>query len=396
MTIHLDKMNILFVVYGFYLKGNGLSASARRTVQKLKEAGENVRVLSAPNTDPDGPQPDYPLKEKHYPIIDGLVTSSGYTFATRPLKVIREALRWADVVHIEEPFNLQRRTVLVAKAMGVPCVATYHLHPENLLSAVRMGRWRLLNDIILWFWRFTVFDFCKDIQCPTKNVSDRLARNGFRSRLHLISNGLIIDGDSPEKDHGADSDEVFNVICVGRLAVEKGQDTLLRAMRCSRYADRIQLTFAGQGPQADSYKRKAEDLYKSGVLRHEPKFVFLDQNGIRELARKADLYIHCATIEVEGLSCLEVLREGVVPVIADGPLSATAQFALDDRSVFPVRDYKSLAMKIDRWLDDKEERHKCEKLYASSVYRYDISRSIDDIRQMYKDAIASMPGRSAS
>ena len=35
-------MKILFVVNNFYASGNGLSASARRTVRYLKEAGEEV------------------------------------------------------------------------------------------------------------------------------------------------------------------------------------------------------------------------------------------------------------------------------------------------------------------------------------------------------------------
>ena len=43
-------MKILFVVNNFYAAGNGLSASARRTVRYLKEAGEDVRVLSGETT----------------------------------------------------------------------------------------------------------------------------------------------------------------------------------------------------------------------------------------------------------------------------------------------------------------------------------------------------------
>ena len=36
-------------------------------------------------------------------------------------------------------------------------------------------------------------------------------------------------------------------------------------------------------------------------------------------AARSDLYVHAARIEVEGLSALEVLRRGVVPIIARGP-----------------------------------------------------------------------------
>lgn len=42
-------MKILLVINNFYMKGNGMAASARRTAQYLKEAGHEVRVLSGPN-----------------------------------------------------------------------------------------------------------------------------------------------------------------------------------------------------------------------------------------------------------------------------------------------------------------------------------------------------------
>ena len=52
-------MKILFVVNNYYASGNGLSASARRTVKYLREAGEDV------------------------PVFDPLIQSHGYT-TTKP------------------------------------------------------------------------------------------------------------------------------------------------------------------------------------------------------------------------------------------------------------------------------------------------------------------------
>lgn len=42
-------MKILFVINNFYIEGNGLAASARRTVKALRDAGHEVRILSGPN-----------------------------------------------------------------------------------------------------------------------------------------------------------------------------------------------------------------------------------------------------------------------------------------------------------------------------------------------------------
>ena len=79
-------MKILFVLNNFYTTGNGLAASARRTVAALKEAGADVRVLSGPNHDPQGPQPDYALKDFYFPLFQPLIEAHGYQFASTDTK----------------------------------------------------------------------------------------------------------------------------------------------------------------------------------------------------------------------------------------------------------------------------------------------------------------------
>ena len=380
-------MKILFVVNNYYASGNGLSASARRTVQYLREAGQEVRVLSGRNHEAETPQPDYVLGDFHVPVFDGLVQSNGYKFARTDILTIRKAVKWADVVHLEEPFIVQMVTARIAKLHGVPCTATYHLHPENLFCAINLGEWKFLNENMLRAWRDLVFDHCSDIQCPTENVMERLQKFGFKARLHLISNGIIPDTNIRPAAKAQDPSKPFLVVCIGRLSVEKDQPTLLEAMKYSKYADRIQLYFAGRGPEADAIEEKAHKLYEDGIVKYDPIFRFHDREGLRELAAKADLYIHCATVEVEGLSALEALQQGVVPVIAKGELTATSQFALDEHSLFPARDPKELAACIDYWLDNPTERQEMGERYAESTEDYDIHKSIAALIDMFRTAI---------
>ena len=387
-------MKILFVVNNYYASGNGLSASARRTVKYLREAGEDVRVLSGKNHEAETPQPDYVLKDFHVPVFDPLIQSHGYKFAKTDIKVITEAVKWADVVHLEEPFVIEMATARIAALLKVPCTATYHLHPENLFCSINLGDWKFLNYNTLRFWRDFVFNYCTDIQCPTENVMKRLQEFGFKSRLHLISNGIIPDKNiRPRNPEPEDPNRPFLVVCIGRLAVEKDQPTLLDAMRYSKHAKRIQLYFAGRGPEADAIKEQAHKLYEDGILAYEPIFKFHDREGLRELAAKADLYIHCATVEVEGLSALEALQQAVVPVIAEGGLSATSQFALDGRSLFPTGDAEALAKRIDYWIDHPEEREDMGWKYAESTEDYDIGRSIAALIDMFKQATAKPQNR---
>ena len=380
-------MKILFVVNNYYASGNGLSASARRTVQYLREAGQEVRVLSGKNHEAETPQPDYVLADFHVPVFDGLVQSNGYKFAKTDFAMIRRAVRWADVVHLEEPFIIQVVTARIARYYKVPCTATYHLHPENLFCSINLGDWKFLNYSTLLTWRDFVFNLCTDIQCPTENVLERLKKFGFKARLHLISNGIIPDLTIRPKDENEDPNRPFLVVCIGRLSVEKDQPTLLEAMKHSKYADRIQLYFAGRGPEADAIKEKAHKLYEDGIVKYDPIFKFHDREGLRQLAAKSDLYIHCATVEVEGLSALEALQQAVVPVIAKGELTATSQFALDEHSLFPTKDPEALAACIDYWLDHPVERQEMGWRYAESTEEYDIHKSIAALIDMFRQAI---------
>ena len=377
-------MKILFVANTYYATGNGLCASARRTVQYLREAGQEIRILSGPNHEAAEPQPDFMLKDAYIPLFNNLIHSHGFQFSQIDKKVIQEAILWADVVHLEEPFFLEIAVSHLCKKLNKPCTATYHLHPENIFCSIGMGGWKFLNCSLLHWWRDQVYNYCSDVQCPSKNVMERLKKFGFKSRLHLISNGIVPDENIRPQQAESDPSKPFLITCVGRLAGEKDQPTLMEAMRYSRYADRIQLYFAGRGPKGRLFRKKAHKLYKEGVLRHAPVFRYHNQEELRQLAARTDLYIHCAIIEVEGLSALEFLQQAAIPVIADGELTATAQFALDERSVFPTQDPRALAERIDYWLDHPEERAKMGPKYAESTEQYDIHKSIEALIAMFK------------
>lgn len=384
-------MKILFVVNNIFCQGNGLDASARRTVQALRDAGQEVRVLSCENLDnPNGPQPEYRQKEFHFPIFQPIIKAQGFSYAKWTGPVIEEAVRWADVVHIEEPFFIEHATMKWAKRLGKPLTATYHLHPENIFFSLGMGNWSFPNNLLLRYWIRVFLNNCQYVQCPTENVRERLNRFHIKAHCITISNGLVPDRcirpATPPEDY-LDENRPLEVIYIGRLSGEKDQPTLLEAMRYSKYAHRIHLHFAGGGPKEKQYKRLASKFVKKGGLQYEPTFGFYNHEQLRQISTKADLAVHCATIEVEGLSIMEAMQQAVVPVIAVGGCSGTSQFALDDRCKFPAKDPKALAARIDYWLDHPQERWEMGFRHAKSMEKYDIANSAKRLIEMFEAAI---------
>lgn len=404
-----EPLKLLFVINNLYTRGNGLSASARRTITLLRERGHDVRVLSSGSAEQaqacNFTAPEFALPARRFPLADAIISAQGYAFAKPKRKVIKQAVAWADVVHLEEPFGLQARTAHVAKRAGKPVLATYHIHPENITATIHLdGLWPL-NALLLASWRRRIYALAQVVQCPSDSVRQRLQRWGLGDKLVTISNGVGLAPSKPAAgtkteycapggrqvetkqtpgEAQPEGEQVYRLLVVGRFSREKDQATILKAMRHSRYASQIQLVFAGRGPTEKSLRRAASHLVRDGVLKHAPSFNFFDAAGLDTQAEQADLYIHAAFIEVEGLSCLEVLRHGVVPVIAHSPLTATSQFALDAHSRFKARDPKALARAIDYWLSDNDRRQTEAQKYLNIGAHYDINDCVSRLESVYR------------
>ena len=377
-------MKILFVINNAYTKGNGLAASCRQTIQYLREAGEDVRLLSAPGS--EGESPDYPLPEGRIPLFHTLIKQQGYAFAKCDIAMIRKAVHWADVVHLEEPFDLQIKVCKIAEEEKKPLTATYHLHPENFYSTVHLQNSLWFNSMTMLVWRNTVFNHCNIVQCPTENVKERLEKWHFKSELRVISNGIISQNTyavSPiKKEEG-----IYLIITTGRFSVEKDQITLLKAMRYSRFASSIQLVLAGKGPTEKRLRKEAERLLREGILKREVVFGFYNLSELQAIYKQANLYIHCAKVEVEGMACMEAIQTGIVPIIAKGQITATSQFTFDHDSIFPAGNAKALAKQIDFWLSDDRRRRIEAERYLGIGVKYSINDSILQLRKMYQDAV---------
>ena len=383
---------ILFVVNSYFSQGNGLDESARRTVQALREAGEEVRVLSGKNfEDPDGPQPEYAMEKFHFPLMQPMLDSFGYAYADWHGPVIEEAVRWADVIHLEETFFLHHAVMNIAKKLGKPITGTYHVHPENIVYNC-LGRpgGNLICQILYRYWCRVFYDHYEYLQCPTDNVRERLERHHVKAKCFTLSNGVIPDKCirplMPPADY-LDENRPLDVIYIGRTAVEKDQPTLYKAIRLSKYAKRIRLHIAGRGPKLDEYTKMANQLYEDGVVSYRPTVGFYNRDELRVLASKADLAVHCAFVEVEGMSITEALQQAVVPVIATARYSGTATYALDERSIYPAGDAQALAEKIDYWLDHPQTRWEMGFRYAHSMKQYAIDKCAQALIRMFQKAI---------
>ena len=246
----------MLVVDSFADKSNGTSDyTAARFASALKERGHSVRVV-APDVQGDG---FYPVKERYIPIVTEVSKAQHMVFGKPDVKVLEQAIRGADIVHLFLPFKLEQVALQVAKKMGVPYMAAFHLQPEHITYNIGLQKLALLNRFIVWLFKHRFYRYIAHIHCPSQLIKDELERAGYKGKKYVISNGFDPKF-KPLDSSGKPSDELIHITMVGRYSKEKRQDLIIKAIAQNPYRDQIKLHLKGIGPLESSLKKQAKIL----------------------------------------------------------------------------------------------------------------------------------------
>ncbi len=372
-------MKILFVSDQFFDANNGMTISARRFAATLIQHGHEVKPLCTGTAE----QTDFHLETYHVPVFDKIITEQGMRFAkTNDMETIDKAVQWADIVHMYVPFALTKATIKSCIEQKKPFTMAFHVQPENISSSIGLGKAKPVNDFIYWLFKEWNFKYATHIHCPSKMIANQLIEHGYKAKIHVISNGIDPDFVYRKIPKTKELEPYFCILTVGRYSIEKQQDVLIEAVAQSRYKDKIQLILAGQGPREEHLRTGGAKLPVKPIMKFFPKQELLD------IIAMCDLYVHASFAEIEAMSCMEAFAGGLVPVIADSPMSATPQFALCPESLFPVGDTQALARRIDWWIENQEYKKKMEHEYANSAKNYSLDACTTKMEEMFKEAIS--------
>jgi glycosyltransferase involved in cell wall biosynthesis/1-acyl-sn-glycerol-3-phosphate acyltransferase len=369
-------MVIVFVQDNYKNLTDGTSISAHRFREELIKRGHTVRVLAIDVTGEDM----YSLKEHYVPLVSEVSLRNHMHFAKYDEKVVRQAFEGADIVHIFFPWQIARKCHALARKMGIPVSGAFHVQPANVTYNMMIKLFEPANVFLFFLFKVWFYRLVDNIHCPSLLISRELLKHKYNARLHIISNG-VSDVFSPPDRPVQRTDDKIRILMIGRIAEEKRQDLIINAVNISKYREKIEIFFAGQGPMEKRYTRYA------AKLPNKPRFEFVSQNRLIEIIHKTDIYIHASDAETEGISCIEAISCGKVPIISDSKKSAAAQFALDKRSLFKKGNYRDLCAKIEYWIEHPGEKKRMETKYAELGKKYNIRYSIDKIEKMFDDTI---------
>ena len=358
-------------------ENNGTTIAAMNLVRFLRNQGHTVRILCA-DQERKGQQDVYVVKNLNLGrIINKYVERTGVALAHPDEATIRKAFEGADIAHVMMPFSLGMKAVKIANSIGLPVTAGFHVLAHNFTAYIGMHKVKPVNLIVHKFMYSKVFKRVDAIHYPTQFVRDifegdiRRKTNGY-----VISNGVHDYVKPFPAEKPAEMKNKTVIATTGRYSNEKAQDVLIKAVKYSKYKDSIQLILAGMGVREAYFRKLAKDLPV------QPIFKFYSREELVEVLNYADIYVHPADAELEGIACTEAITCGKLTITSDSKYAAPRTFAMDEKCIFRKRRPKDLARVIDYWIEHPEERREYEKKYLESAVSFEQQACLRNMERM--------------
>ncbi len=371
-----SELNIVFVADIIDGEKSGGVISAKRLIDYLKDR-HPLKVLTT------GKPEKYKisLPAFYLPFVKNIMQDMGFIFAWPKRKTLENALKDADLVHIQFPFLLGYRTLSIARKMGKPVVLGFHVQPENLMWNIGLNH----NRVISFLYRFFVKTFYNKgdiVLSPSSLGKIMLEENGINVPVEVISNGLPEQFKPGDYDPDPKFKDKFVILMAGRLAREKRHDAVIQAIQKSKHQDNIQLVVTGKGHLREELEQLGESLAVP------PLFTYVSQKELIRLFNTAHLFIHASEVELEGMAVLEAIGCGLPALIANSDASASNQFAINEKFLFSVDDTDELSSRIDYWYENRSELVMARKQYLEKVQQYSFTACAKKTEVLYRAVIA--------
>lgn len=370
-------MRITLVIDQYDEGNNGTTMTARRFAKTLRSHGHQVSVLGA---NCYGEEILFSTGVSKIPVLYQVALSQGMVFGRVNRKIIREAIKDADIVHFLLPFRLERVTKKMCDELAIPTTAAFHCQPENITSTIYLNRISIVNNYIYYKFR-KFYNSFNHVHCPSDMIACQLKLHKYTARLHVISNGVSPHFVHKSVEKPEALKDKYIILMIGRYSREKRQDLIIEAVKKCRYESKIQLILAGKGPWIGFLQRSSKGLTNPVI------FGFYDQDQLLNIINYSDLYIHASDAEIEAISCMEAFSCGLVPVISDSEITATGQFALDDMNLFEAGNSDSLRERIEYWMEHADLKKEFNQKYIEFARQYQLDNCVTELEKVFAQEI---------
>jgi len=334
--------------------GIGSTHGVTRTIEEIRERGVRGFEIEVIGTDADVDRRLPAVAEIEVPFYAGL------KIGVPSLTVAVEALAEGrfDAIHVCSPGPVGAAGALVARALRLPLVGSYHTE-LTAYAALRAQDARVADamDVAVR----SLYRACDLVLSPSPASDEALRELGVRRELiarwdrgvdttrfdpalrgsdAALSNSdpalrdsdpalrdsdpalrdsdpALRDSDAALRDSdAARPDDAINVLYAGRMTREKGSELLADAFVAARRQEpRLRLLLAGDGPELEGLRKR--------VGEHATHLGWLEGEALARAYASADIFLFASSTDTFGQVILEAQASGV-PVVAvarGGPCS---------------------------------------------------------------------------
>jgi glycosyltransferase involved in cell wall biosynthesis len=375
---HAHRTVVAMVIDPWYHPFNGTVVSTRRFVDALA-AQFDFKILLALAPDEALEANCMGFSRLRIPGINFIIDRMKAPLGLPNRQKLQQAMQEADLLHVQFPFFLGHGAIAEAKRQDKPVVMSFHVQPENILSNLGVSsRW--LTDLLYRFFIWRFYDRADCVIAPSHFAADLLHEAGLAQPVTVLSNGVTEDFFLAHAQVHASVNEtpMFHIVSVGRLAKEKQQPQLLRAIAASRFKNEIRLTLAGTGPQQGKLMDLAAEL---GV---QAEIGRVSDERLKRLYQTADVFVQTSAVELEGMSVLEAMAAGCPVLINRSNTSAVPEFVVAPEATYAMNDVADLTHKLEAMLENPDLRSAAGQENRQIAQSRHHDHSVNALAQLYR------------
>ncbi|HUA13360.1 MAG TPA: glycosyltransferase family 4 protein [Candidatus Sulfotelmatobacter sp.] len=279
-----------------------------------------------------------------------------------------------DVLHIQTPYSPMMGERFVFKAgKNVAVIGTYHIIPYNFILSVG-------NKLLGAWCHFSLKRF--DKMLSVSSAAQKVCLSDFRVKSEVLPNVIDFNKFYATKP-AAKNESKVRILFLGRLVPRKGCMTLLEAINSmDNVKDRIEVVICGQGPLEGKLKKFVADNDLGSIVTFKG---FISEESKPAMLASADISVFPASGgESFGIVLLEAMASGKAVVLAGNNAGYASVMSPKPELLFDHSDPKSLAQKIDYYLNNESKRREDAKWCSDYARGFDVKVVGDKLLDIYR------------
>lgn len=302
----------------YFPQVSGVATSIRTLKEELEALGHQVYIFTTTDRAVGRYEDPTIIRLPSVPFIsftDRRVVYRGLASSYRIAKRYH-----LDIIHTQTEFGLGVLGKLIAKALRIPVVHTYHTQYEDYVDYIAKGK--LIRPGMI---KYIMWPYLRDLDgviCPSRIVSNLLEDYAIKPPKRIIPTGIRLNRFQQEvsaeeqlalRQQLGIAPKDTMLLSLSRVSSEKNIQAVLKSLPAVLAENpRVKLVVAGDGPYLSELKALAnrlqlgEAVVFTGMIRPEETVVYY---------KTCDFFISASTSETQGLTYIEALAAGK-PVIA--------------------------------------------------------------------------------